>query len=327
MKGKILELLSAADIFISGEDISRSLGVSRTAVWKHIKKLRDEGYDIISVTNKGYKLKRVPDFYNLNIIKEKLKNVSLINDVYIYNVIDSTNKEAKRYAIEGKSDTALFISEEQEAGTGRRGRAWISKSGRGIFMSLLLRPEIKPTNASMLTLIAGMSVMKALNRITGLNCMIKWPNDLVLNSKKICGILTEMSAEIDIINYVVIGIGINVNNESFEKEIEDIATSLRIESDKEYNRTLLITEIIKEFEKLYTDFLKDYSLAFMINDYNKACINVGRKVKVEIGGEIIIGKSLNVDETGALNIEQEDGTELIVNSGEVSVRGIYGYID
>lgn len=326
MTGSILKLLVEAEGFLSGEDMSRILGVSRTAIWKHIKKLKEQGYNIESVTNKGYMLHLEPDQYDAYEFKRILKNRNLFDKYFVYDTIDSTNKEAKRKAIEENIQSALLISEEQSVGVGRRGRQWVSKKGMGIYMSMLLKPTIKPINASMLTLLAGMAVRNGIREITGLECQIKWPNDLVSKGKKICGVLTEMSSEIDFINYVVVGIGINVNNEEFDQGIAELATSIKIETGIPYNRKDLIVQIVKEFEQYYLEFLNQESLEFMIKDYNKACVNIGKMVKVEINREIIIGKGIEITNNGSLKICLEDGTNYIVNSGEVSVRGLYGYI-
>lgn len=327
MTEKVLKLLIEAEDFLSGEDMSRILGVSRTAIWKHIKKLRDDGYDIQSVTNKGYRIALQPDQLDAYEMMQLIKEMHLVKQVFVYKTIDSTNKEAKRKVMEEGLGTALFISEEQTLGIGRRGRHWVSKSGTGIFMSLLLRPNIKPLNASMLTLLAGIAVQKAIEKETGLNAKIKWPNDLVLNNKKICGILTEMNSEIDFINYVVIGIGINVNQSEIEQELIDMATSLSLEGGKNYSRKSIIIAFLEAFENLYDQFVQRESLDFIINEYNKLCVNVGRTVKAEINGQTIIGESIKVNETGALIIRKEDNEELTVHSGEVSVRGLYGYVN
>lgn len=327
MKENVLQLLMQAKDFISGEEMSRILGVSRTAIWKHINKLKEEGYTITSITNKGYKLSFIPDQFNAHELQNLLKECKLIDEYYTYDTIDSTNKQAKRVAAEHPVTSALFISEEQTLGIGRRGRAWVSNAGTGIYMSMLLRPSIKPVNAPMLTLIAGLAVCTAITELTHLKCQIKWPNDIVLNSKKICGILTEMSSEMDYINYVIIGIGINVNNETFDETIEQVATSLKLVGGEIYSRKDIAVGIVQEFEKLYDIFLKEESLRFILDAYNQACVNVGKLVKVEVKGEILIGQSLRVTEQGDLVVKKEDGEELIIHSGEVSVRGLYGYVD
>lgn len=326
MTENVLKLLIESEGFLSGEEMSRILGVSRTAIWKHIKKLKEQGYNIESITNKGYMLSLSADQFDKHEFKRLLEDNNLFEHFFTYDKIDSTNKEAKRKAMEEGVSTALIISDEQTIGIGRRGRQWLSEKNSGIYMSMLLRPNIKPMHGSMLTLIAGLAVKKAIFTNTGLECKLKWPNDIVISNKKICGILIQMSSEIDYINYIVIGIGINVNNNDFTEDLKDVATSLKLIGGKEYNRKALIIEIIKEFEKLYKEFLTCESLDFIIEDYNKACVNIGKKVRVEMNGKNIVGEAIKVVENGGLMILSDNGEELIINSGEVSVRGLYGYI-
>lgn len=327
MSKNVLELLIKADGFVSGEEMSKVLSVSRTAIWKQIKKLKDEGYEIESVNNKGYRVINYPDKFVVDELAYLLENSSLVEEIYVYDTIDSTNKEAKRMATSGKINTAVFIAEEQTVGKGRRGRTWVSPKGTGIYMSLLLRPNINPNNASMLTLIAGLAVSKAISLVTSLECMIKWPNDLVLNNKKVCGILTEMSSEIDYVNYVIVGIGMNINLDMIDKELEDKATSLKIEGNEIYNRKSILVHTIKEFEKLYQQFLKTESLDFILDEYNARCINIGKKVKIENKAEVIIAQTKAVTSKGALLVETENNELMSIQSGEVSVRGLYGYVD
>lgn len=324
MKEKILALLLNQEKFISGEEISQLLGVSRTAIWKAIKKLKEEGYEIESVSNKGYHVVSVPD----KMIKEELKillnDCKMIEKIFVYDTIDSTNQEAKRHALNGIGH-ALIVSEEQTIGRGRRGRTWISEKGSGVFMSLLLRPDIRPENASLLTLLAGLAVKRSINHITGLESFIKWPNDIVLNGKKVCGILTEMSSEIDTINYVVVGIGINVSNQIFDQELLDKAAHLEGETGHNINRKELLRNIILEFEELYNQFIITENLEFVIDEYNKSCINVNEIVVINRREGELVGKCTRIDKNGELMI-MKDGKEIGIHSGEVSVRGLYGYV-
>jgi BirA family biotin operon repressor/biotin-[acetyl-CoA-carboxylase] ligase len=326
MREKILEVLLKTSEYISGEELSRLLGVSRTAIWKNIKKLKEEGYTIKSVTNKGYKLLDSPDKLYKEEISVLLKDMKNFNQVFTYDTIDSTNNEAKRSAINNNISSGIFISEEQTEGKGRRGRNWISPLYSGIWMSLLIRPNIHPKSASMLTLMTGLAVTKAINNYTNLKAKIKWPNDIVVNGKKICGILTEMSSEMEYVNYVVVGIGINVNTDFFPEDITNIATSLKIEGKKKYSRKELLVNIIKEFEILYDEFLKNNDLELIREEYNRLCVNVDRDIKVEKSGEIIIGQGLGINSNGELIVKTKENTQIIVTSGEVSVRGLYGYV-
>ncbi len=326
MKEKVLRLLIEADDFLSGEDISKSLGVSRTAIWKHINKLKQEGYLIEAVTNKGYKISLQNDILNGVELASLIKETGLIRDVLVYEQIDSTNKEAKRKGMEGRGNL-LIISEEQLSGSGRRGKGWVSAKNTGIYMTMLLKPDLTPSQGAMLTLIAGIAVLRAIKKHTDMDCKIKWPNDIVLNNKKICGILTEMSSEIDFINYLVIGIGINVNQSSMEEDIKKIGTSLRLEGGQEYSRKQLIIQVIEEFTPLYNKYLEDKSLDFIIEEYNRDCINIGKIVKIEENKNIYLGKALMVNNEGELIVELEDKTIKTISSGEVSVRGLYGYVE
>ena len=205
-------------------------------------------------------------------------------------------------------------------GKGSRGRGWTSPRGIGIWHSILLKPEISPLEVSQITLVAGLAVCKAI----GLNSMIKWPNDIVINGKKICGILTEMSAEINMVNYVVCGIGVNVNTESFDDDIADKATSMFIESGHKYVRNELIAKLLNEFEYYYKKFL-DGGLSAILDEYKKCCVTLGREVNVIFKNKTVRGTAVDVDENGSLAVQTENGI-IHVTSGEVSVRGIYGYI-
>ena len=300
MKEEILDILKNADGYISGERISEMLNVSRTAIWKHIKSLRESGYKIESVTNKGYRLISSPD------------------SLFIYDETDTTNNRAKESNT--SPDGSVFIAEVQTHGKGSRGRGWTSPRGIGIWHSILLKPEISPLEVSQITLVAGLAVCKAI----GLNSMIKWPNDIVINGKKICGILTEMSAEINMVNYVVCGIGVNVNTESFDDDIADKATSMFIESGHKYVRNELIAKLLNEFEYYYKKFL-DGGLSAILDEYKKCCVTLGREVNVIFKNETVRGTAVDVDENGSLAVQTENGI-IHVTSGEVSVRGIYGYI-
>ena len=322
MRKKILELILKNNEYISGEEISSLLGISRTAVWKNINKLKEEGYVFESSTKKGYRLIEVPN--NLN---DKELSI-LLNDkykVYVYDEVDSTNSEAKRISMDNKAEKIIVIGNRQTAGKGRRGRIWESYDENGIWFSILIRPNILPQNASMLTLIAGLSVVNSIKKITNLDTMIKWPNDIVINGRKISGILTEMSSEIDYINYVIIGIGINLNNTSFSENLKNIATSIYNEIGMAISKKELFLEIIQNFDKLYNEFLETENLEKIISEYNQVCINIGRDLIIEKNNEKIFGTGVRVNSDGELVIKTLNDEIISVSSGEVSVRGIKGY--
>lgn len=240
--------------------------------------------------------------------------------------VDSTNDEAKRLAAQGAPHGTLVVAEEQSAGKGRRGRSWASKKGGGIFMSLLLRPEFSPECASMLTLVAALAVEEGIRRTTGLSCGIKWPNDMVTDGRKLVGILTEMSTDADAIRYVVVGIGINANTAEFPAEIRDTAASLRLALGAPVNRAALIAAVLNAWEDFYAEFLKKLDLSLLKESYNKLLVNFGREVRVLTPGDEYNGISRGITDKGELLVELDDGELREVMSGEVSVRGIYGYV-
>lgn len=325
MKKNILTILRNSDKHVSGQEISNMLGVSRTAVWKVITQLRNEGYQVEAISNKGYRITSYPDIITEEELTSILRTKTIGKKIRYYQEVNSTNAEAKRLAEGETGDGLLVISEQQTAGKGRRGRNWLSPKGDGIWMSILLKPNMKPVNASMLTLVTALAVAKTIREDLKMDAYIKWPNDVVVNGKKVCGILTEMSSEIDYIHYVVIGIGINVNIEKFPEELQDTATSLFIEGNKKWNRSKLIASILLEFESLYEQFLKTEDLREFILAYNKVLINNGRMVRILETREETPGKALGINEKGHLLVETQDKVIEVI-AGEVSVRGIYGYV-
>lgn len=326
MKTKILTLLRESDSYQSGQEICKKFGVSRTAVWKAINQLKDEGYVIEAVPNKGYYLKECPDVITYSEVKSILTTKWVAQDLYCFNEIDSTNTKAKQLADEGAKHGTLVVANLQTGGKGRRGRVWESPINTGIFMSLVLKPNINPSHASMLTLVMALAVQKACEEVTHAECMIKWPNDIVLNAKKICGILTELSTEMDYINHVVIGIGINANMDSFPEELKEKATSIKIENGEKINRAQLINRIMFHFEEEYAIFMKNQNLEEQIDSYNQVLANCEKEVVVMESSQSYNGIAHGINCKGELLVEKKDGTTTCVYAGEVSVRGINGYI-
>ncbi|MCD8299709.1 MAG: biotin--[acetyl-CoA-carboxylase] ligase [Clostridiales bacterium] len=325
MRDKILALLRENGGFVSGQEISESFGVSRTSIWKSIKALGEQGYKIEAVRNKGYRLISEPDIISENRIREYLSTKWAGQQLLIMDSMDSTNNEAKRRAEAGADAGLLVIAEEQTGGRGRRGRSWDSKKGEGIFMSLLLRPDIDPMDASMLTLVMGLAVRDALFYVSGIDCLIKWPNDVVISGKKVCGILTEMSGELTCINHIVIGVGINVHNTAFPEEVSHMATSIFMEVGRKACRAQLIAECMGQFEKYYDMFMRTHDLSVLADSYNAVLVNCGRCIRVMDGNKEYIGVARGINNRGELIAETGDGIKNII-SGEVSVRGVYGYV-
>jgi BirA family biotin operon repressor/biotin-[acetyl-CoA-carboxylase] ligase len=328
MKEKIIDLLkTSGDEYISGQYISDLLGITRSAIWKYINILKEEGYIIESVSRKGYRLLESPDILTPDEIKPKLNNKFIGHNIIHFDTIDSTNIKAKELAASGESDGTVVISEEQTAGKGRLGRQWVSPKGKGIWMSIILRPDIDPVHASKVTLIGAAAVFNALKNLN-ISALIKWPNDLVINNKKACGILTEMSAELNKIHYLIMGIGINVNidEEDFPSEMRDIATSLKSSFGKIVDRKALIADILNNFELLYTDFIQSSSIESSVEICRKNSIFIGKEVRIIKFDKEVIAKAIDLDSEGQLVIQHSDGKIETVFSGEISMRGLYGYI-
>lgn len=325
MKAEILRMLRETEGYVSGQEMCNKFGVSRTAVWKVINQLKENGYDIESAQNKGYHLNSVPDVVDM-VELESIRDTKWAGcETHYYECTDSTNTRAKELAENGSPSGTLVVAEQQTAGKGRRGRSWESPSGTNIYMTLMLKPEINPNNASMLTLVTAMAVCHAVCRVTNAEAQIKWPNDVVVNGKKICGILTEMSAQFDYINHIVIGIGINVHNEHFPEEIAETAGSLLLECGKHFHRADLIEEFLEEFERLYEIYLETEDMAGLQKEYDQMLVNRGRQVRVLDPKEPFDGKAMGITQRGELIVDTWESRKL-VSSGEVSVRGIYGYV-
>lgn len=310
MREEIIEILRDRNDYVSGEEIGNRLGISRAAVWKNIKALKEKGYVIESVSNKGYKISDSTDVLNESDIDY---------DKILYKAeIGSTNEEGKRQAAMGCENGLLILCDNQTAGKGRLGRSWIGEKNAGIYMSIVIYPDIMPTDIPQITLVTGIAVMRALNAVTELNMKIKWPNDIIVNGKKLVGILSEMSAEMEKVNYVVIGVGINVNMKNFEGELKEKATSIYIETGKKFKRSDIINRFVKEFKICYNKFCEN-GFAPFVNEYNENCANLGKEVKT-VGGRISAeGIAKGVNEKGELLIETDRGLSAIM-AGEVSIR-------
>lgn len=319
---RILELLRRQEGFLSGEDIGRELSITRAAVWKGIKKLREEGYEIEAVTNRGYRLTNPETMYNKRELEQGLKTKTMGQSIYFYEETDTTNNRARELALEGAPEGTLVVAEKQTAGRGRRGKVWESPLGTGIWMSLVLRPQIMPAEASVLTLLCGLATAEAIKAETGLSAGIKWPNDILINGKKAVGILTEMDCEMSEVHFVIPGIGINVNTASFPPEIADIATSLYLECGKTVSRRRLVHKVLERLEEHYETFLRTGSFTAMLEDYRKHCITLGKEVHV-LGREPFFAEALDITPEGELLVRRADnGKEEVVFPGEVSIRGV-----
>ncbi len=322
MRTRILDLLRKdSNEYISGEEISRQLAVSRTAIWKHMRTLKQAGYEIEAHPRQGYRLKNVPDLLLPDEIRDMLTTKILgRGEIYYFSDIDSTNTTAKKQANLDCPEGSLVLSETQNSGRGRLSRGWFSPASKGIWLSVVLRPPFNPCDAPKCTLLAAVAVTKAIRRIAQIECGIKWPNDILYNGKKIVGILTEMSAEMDAINYIVIGMGINVNinKEEFPPELLEIATSLSIITGRHIPRLALLNAVLTELEEAYTAAIQR-GFTEMLNEWRQLSITLGQQVNVMGGGKTFGGRAADIDSDGALLVETESGMEKVL-AGDVSIR-------
>lgn len=319
-------MLRESDSYVSGQELCERLGVSRTAVWKAVNRLKEEGYQVEAVRNRGYHIIESPDILTKEELSSMIDTEWAGQTVYYFDQIDSTNIRAKQLGEGGVPHGTLIVAGQQNAGRGRRGRTWESPPGVSIYMSIVLRPEMSPVKAPMLTLVMALSAADSLKEYTGLDVQIKWPNDVVLNGKKLVGILTEMSTEMDYINHVVIGVGINVNTERLPEELEEKATSLRLETGRIIRRSEIIASIMKRFEENYQLFMETQGLRQMQEKYNSLLINREKEVRILGAKEEYTAYALGINEKGELLVRRDNGKIETVLAGEVSVRGVYGYV-
>ncbi|HTY91273.1 MAG TPA: biotin--[acetyl-CoA-carboxylase] ligase [Methanocella sp.] len=308
-KEEILNILREAGDYVSGEALAEKLGISRAAVWKHIHTLIKEGYGVDIAQGKGYKLISLPDKLYPSEVRYGLQTKLLGRKVIHLNSTGSTNVVARQVAERGVEEGTVVIAETQSRGKGRLGRKWITKPG-GLWMSVILKPAIDPMHAPSITLLAAVSVTKAL-RGAGLEAVIKWPNDVLVNGKKICGILTEMSAETDIVNFIILGIGVNVNN---DVPLET-ATTMKAELGREIDRVKFTQSLLETLEEDYLAF-KDKGFTPILWSWRRYSDTLGRPVEVTYQDEVITGLAQDVDEDGSLLVKTGDGSIRKIVSGD-----------
>ena len=315
MKDKILEYLKKATDYLSGDEISRSLGISRQGLWKHIQDLKDSGYEIIAVPHLGYRLAACPDRLFVFEIARNLNTKFVGKKIHYFDYLSSTMDTAMQLGMEGAATGTLVLAEAQVKGRGRLGRSWSSPKHKGIYLSLILRPKILPAACPILTLMSAVSICEAVKHTLDLDVQIKWPNDLLMHNKKVAGILTEMNAEVDKVNFVVIGIGLNVNNE--KKSLIPQATSLREEQGAEISRVVLLQEILRRLESNYF-LLENKGPEEIINKWRSFTLTLGTRVKVDFQNKHIEGQATDIDVDGALLIRKDSGLMQKVSSGDVT---------
>lgn len=321
MRSEIRQMLKGkAGEYVSGEEISRLLNVSRTAVWKHIQALKEEGYDIEGHSRLGYRLRTAPDLMLPEELCPRLSTARMGRCVSYLTSTDSTNNEAKKLAAAGCPEGQIVVAEEQVSGRGRLARGWFSPFGKGVWFSIVLRPPFSPQEAPKCTLLAAVAVSRAIRQAAGVNCGIKWPNDILVDGRKLVGILTEMSAEMDAINYIVIGIGINVNVEQadFPPELEGIAGSLKVAAGRSFSRIELLAAVLGELERLYDRTVKDGFTA-LLAEWRRESVTLGQAVDVVGSGQRFSGVAEDIDGDGALLVRTATGVERVL-AGDVSIR-------
>lgn len=322
IRKQLLKLFSDSQgEFLSGQLISDKLGCSRTAVWKHIEDLRKDGFELEAIQRKGYRIIKKPDKISGNEIQLGLQTKFIGREVHYEESVTSTNTLALKHAYDGAPEGAIVVSEEQVSGKGRLGRSWHSPKYTGIWFSIILKPKIPPQQAPQLTLLAAVSVVRGIEVATGLKCDIKWPNDILINGKKTVGILTELQAEADRINAVIIGIGINVNQqlEHFPDDLKGTATSLSIETGTKLNRSMILQAILKELEDLYVDYLENgfQVVKFLWESY---AVSIGKQIKARTLTETIEGKALGITNDGVLLLEDKNGTIHHIYSADIDIN-------
>lgn len=315
MKSKILEILEKKGNYVSGEEISKEIGISRAAVWKHIKKLRELDYEIDSKTNEGYKLIKSPE-KQIEFELERLLETKIIGKkILFFEEVDSTNNKAKQIAL-GENEGTVVISEMQTSGRGRRGREWYSPKG-GVYVSFVLKPNVSPEKASQLTLVSSLALVETLNSMdNNLNAKIKWPNDILISGKKISGILTELSADVEKINYIVVGVGINLNTE--KGILPENGTSLKIEMKEEVSIKLFLKSFLEHYDSIYQEYING-KIDLIIERWKNNSDTLGKKVKIIGINETFEGLAKDIDENGALILQTKE-KEIKVYSGDVSLR-------
>lgn len=314
MQEKILDFLKRKQDYISGDQISHRLGITRQALWKHIQALKDVGYDIVAVPHLGYKLVSSPDRLFASEVSRQLNTRFIGKKVYYFDAVSSTMDIALGLGIKGSPEGTVVLVEAQTRGRGRLGRGWFSPRYKGIYLSLILRPQISPNQAPMLTLISAVSICEAIKEKTGLSPQIKWPNDILIHHKKVGGILTELNAEMDLSRFVVVGIGLNVNND--KKTLPAGATSLKEQKKEDIERLELLQEILRKIETNYLAFQEKGGLP-IIGKWREYSISLGRRVKVIRQKEQVEGQALDIDMDGGLLIRDDTGLTQKVMSGDV----------
>jgi BirA family transcriptional regulator, biotin operon repressor / biotin---[acetyl-CoA-carboxylase] ligase len=313
MQEIIVEFLKRNQDYVSGDQLSSRLKVSRQALWKHIQELKALGYDIVAVPHLGYKLLSSPDRLFSFELTEGLNTKFIGRKIHYFESVSSTMDAAAKLSLEGAAEGTVVVAESQAKGRGRLGRHWFSPKYKGIYFSLILRPKILPSQAALLTLLAAVSICEAVKEIAGLDARIKWPNDILLSNKKLGGILTELNAETDKVNFVIIGAGINVNND--KKTLVPGATSLRGQKKESIDRVRLLREILRRMEANYLVFQHKGADA-VINKWKDNNLTLGKRIKVVSQSRHVEGCAMDIDSDGGLLVRKDSGVIEKIMAGD-----------
>src|SRR5690625_1727804 len=319
-RSKLIELLSENEQkYISGQQLSNELNISRSAIWKHMNELKKDGYEIEGKARKGYRIISYPNKLSENTIQWGLSTNWLGKKVHHREVIDSTQKLAHQLALDGVEHGTIVIADEQTDGKGRTGRPWQSNKSQGIWMSIILRPNILPYLAPQLTLLTATVLARVLDDFADITPQIKWPNVILINGKKIAGILTEMQAEQDKVLYVIVGIGLNINQEEkdFEQQLAATSTSLRMETDKNWSLLPIIQQIIHQFEQKYESFI-EHGFSKVKNEWEQYGFKINERLQIKSGHKQWEGLFLGIAEDGALLAKNEAGDIEKIYSAEIA---------
>ncbi|MGV3773673.1 MAG: biotin--[acetyl-CoA-carboxylase] ligase [Verrucomicrobiales bacterium] len=315
-------LRTAEESGVSGAELAHTLGISRAAVWARIEELRAVGFGIEASPHEGYRLVSVPNALFADDLLSRLQSSQVIGrDIKVFHETTSTNDVVERLARDGVKEGMVIFAESQTKGRGRLGRQWISPAGKGLWFSILLRPPIQPLEAPKLTIAAATSLVRAIRAVTGFNVEIKWPNDIVVRGKKLAGILTEMSAELDRIHYIILGIGLDVNFDAgdFPEEVREIATSLKLETGSTINRADLAVKALEELDHDYRR-LREGAFDEIINEWESHCSTLGKTIEVQTGPHQLKGRAEALDSSGALLLRTQHGHLERILAGDVTLR-------
>ncbi|MEN6350118.1 MAG: biotin--[acetyl-CoA-carboxylase] ligase [Syntrophomonas sp.] len=320
MRSTILrELCAHRDEFVSGKQLAEKLGISRVAVWKHIEALKEEGYDILGISGRGY---RIAGAYNVIIPEDIIESLStsiIGRQLQVYRDVESTNRTARDLIREGKAgEGTVVVARRQSGGRGRRGRSWVSPPG-GLWFSLINQPGLALQETALFSLVFAVGICRAIDKFLPGKAEIKWPNDIFLNGKKICGILLELSGELEQADYLISGIGINVNlqRSAFENEVRYTSTSLLEESGQYHELAAVLTAALTSLEHYYLLFMQE-GFSPILDEFKSRCFHLGKNIRIAANNRILEGKSIDIDENGSLLLDTGFGIERLT-TGDVAL--------